>query len=413
MNGFYQLFIYFYSFGAHLAALFSPKARRWVSGRKQLVARIKREVVTSQPIVWFHCASLGEFEQGRPVIEALKNGYPAIKILLTFFSPSGYEVRKNYDQADWVYYLPIDTKKNARELVEHIHPALVVFVKYEFWFNYIDAIYLKKVPMVFLSVIFRPSQHFFQWWGRWFRNRLHKITFFFVQDELSAELLKKAGIHQVEVAGDTRFDRVMALSKKVRKFPQIELFKQSATMIAGGSTWPVDEDLLLEVLKNTSRDVKLLLAPHLVDDNHIVSIQKKFSAFNPVLFTNMSDVIDENSRVLVVNTIGFLSQLYPYTDLAYIGGGFGVGIHNLPEAAAYGIPVVFGPNHQRFKEAVDLKNKGGGYAISSEKEGVEVISNLLNNDDERKAAGEIAQNYIRQHTGATSKVVKKAGVFLS
>jgi len=184
-------------------------------------------------------------------------------------------------------------------------------------------------------------------------------------------------------------------------------------MIAGGSTWPVDENLLLEVLKNTSSDVKLLLAPHLVDDNHIVSIQKKFSAFNPVLFTNMSDVIPENSRILVVNTIGLLSQLYPYTDLAYIGGGFGVGIHNLPEAAAYGIPVVFGPNHLRFKEAVDLKNIGGGYAISSEKEGVEVISNLLNNDDERKTAGEIAQNYIRQHTGATSKVVKKAGVFLS
>ncbi|MFA5419281.1 MAG: glycosyltransferase N-terminal domain-containing protein [Bacteroidales bacterium] len=409
----YQFFIYFYSAVAKIAALFNPKARLWVDGRKQLVTRIKHEVVTESPLVWFHCASLGEFEQGRPVIEALKKQFPNIKILLTFFSPSGFEVRKNYNHADWVYYLPVDTKKNARELVVHLKPALVIFVKYEFWFNYMDVLYQNKIPTLFLSVIFRPSQHFFKVWGGWFRRQLHKVTFFFVQDELSAELLKRAGINNFEVAGDTRFDRVVELSKQPHQFSEIESFKQNSRLIVGGSTWPVDENLLLEVLKNTSSEIKLLLAPHLVDDNHIAAIVNKFSAFHPVLYTNLKSGIPEQSRVLILNTIGLLSQLYPYTELAYIGGGFGVGIHNLPEAATYGIPVVFGPNHQRFKEANDLKNLGGGFSVNNQKEGVETVLRLLSDEDERKSAGKAAREYIHNHAGATLKIVKMAAEYLS
>jgi 3-deoxy-D-manno-octulosonic-acid transferase len=346
------------------------------------------------------------------VIEALKKQFPNIKILLTFFSPSGFEVRKKYNHADWVYYLPVDTKKNARELIDHLKPVLVVFVKYEFWFNYMDVLYQNKIPTLFLSVIFRPSQHFFKAWGGWFRRQLHKITFFFVQDELSAELLKKAGINNFEVVGDTRFDRVVELSKQLHRFPEIELFKQDSRLIVGGSTWPIDENLLLEVLKNTSSETKLLLAPHLVDDNHITAIVNKFSAFNPVLYTNLKSGIPEYSRVLILNTIGLLSQLYPYTELAYIGGGFGVGIHNLPEAATYGIPVVFGPNHQRFREANDLKNLGGGFSVSNQKEGVETISRLLSNEDERNLAGKAAREYIHNHAGATLKIVKMAAEYL-
>lgn len=409
----YQLFIYFYSFAVKVASVFDPKARKWVEGRNHILSRIKQEVITDDPLVWFHCASLGEFEQGRPVIESLRKKHPGIKIFLTFFSPSGYEVRKNFSGADWVYYLPPDTISNARELIAHLNPTLVFFVKYEFWFNYINELNERRIPSIFLSVIFRPSQYFFSWWGGWFRAQLQKITYFFVQDEISANLLSQAGINHVEIAGDTRFDRVMELSKKINKFPEIDLFKQNSLLIAGGSTWPVDEDLLLEVLKKTSKEVKVLLAPHLIDIPHIEAIQKKFGEYSPVLYTQMPNIIPDNCRVLVINTIGLLSQLYPYADLAYIGGGFGVGIHNLPEAATYGIPVVFGPNHQRFKEAVDLKNNGGGFAISTENDGVEVIMQLLNNKQNRQLAGTKARDYIYQNAGATDMVIEKAGRFLA
>ena len=408
----YQFFIYSYTLFLRFAALFNGKARQWVSGRKNLISRIKREVVTNDPLVWFHCASLGEFEQGRPVIEAIKKSNPETKVFLTFFSPSGYEVRKNYEGADWVYYLPPDTLSNARQLVHHLNPVLVFFVKYEFWFNYLNALYNQRVPILFLSVIFRPSQYFFKWWGSWFRKQFQKITYFFVQDEQSADLLNQIGVHHVEVAGDTRFDRVLSLAQHKQKVEGVELFKQQSLLLAGGSTWPVDEQMLLEVMKKASPEVKLLLAPHLVDDAHIAAIQQKFSSFHPVLFTDLSAGIPENCRVLVLNTIGMLSQLYQYADLAYVGGGFGVGIHNLPEAAVYGIPVVFGPNHQRFKEALDLKRLKGGFSVSSEKIGEEIILDLLKDKGRRTEAGKNARNYILGNSGATFAVVDKAASYL-
>lgn len=413
MFWFYQIFISIYTAALRIAALFNPKARLWVTGRKNLLSRIKGEVVTTDPLVWFHCASLGEFEQGRPVMEAIKKEYPGVKIILTFFSPSGYEVRKNYHGADWVYYLPPDTIYNARQLVRHLNPVLVFFVKYEFWFNYLDALYRRKVPILFLSVIFRPSQYFFRWWGAWFRRQFQKITYFFVQDEQSADLLDQIGVHHAEVAGDTRFDRVLSLVQHSQKFEQVELFKQQSLLLVGGSTWPVDEQMLLELMEKAPSDVRLLLAPHLVDDAHIASVRQKFSAFNPVLFTQIGEELPNNCRVLIVNTIGKLAQLYQYADMAYVGGGFGVGIHNLPEVAVYGIPVVFGPNHQKFKEAIDLKNLQGGFAVSSEKEGVEIILELLNNSSERISAGEKAKKYIVGHAGATYMVMDKAATYLS
>ncbi len=408
----YQIFVYAYTLGLRIAALFNPKARRWVEGRKHLISRIRREVVTNDPIVWFHCASLGEFEQGRPVMESIKRNYPGTKIFLTFFSPSGYEVQKNYQGADWVYYLPPDTPRNARLLVRHLKPVMAFFVKYEFWFNYIDALYKMKVPTLFFSVIFRPSQHYFSWWGMWFRRQFQKVTYFFVQDEKSADLLESIGVNHAEVAGDTRFDRVLSLVNNAQPFEKIEQFKRQSPLFVGGSTWPVDEQLLLKVMQQAPIELKLLLAPHLVDEAHIEAIQKKFAPFHPVLYTQMPDVWPTDCRVLIVNTIGLLSQLYQYAHLAYIGGGFGVGIHNLPEAAAYGVPVVFGPNHLRFKEAIDLKQVEGGFAVSTENEGVEIILDLLTNKTKLNHAGSHARNYIRENSGATSAIMDKSGSFL-
>ncbi len=403
----YQFFVNAYTFALRVAALLNAKARQWVQGRDGIIKKIQREVVTADRIVWVHCASLGEFEQGRPLIESIKKEYPDVKIFLTFFSPSGYEVRKNYSHADWVYYLPPDTLRNARLLVAHLKPSLVVFVKYEFWYNYLNALYFNSIPIVFLSVIFRPDQHFFKWYGGWFRRQLQKVTLFYVQDNKSAELLSHVGIHHAEVAGDTRFDRVTLLAQNPDSFELVARFKSNNLLLMGGSTWPVDEQLLLETMRQCGQEVKLLIAPHLIEANHLQEILKRFDAFNPVLYSALQDTIPINCRVLVVDTIGMLSQLYQYADVAYVGGGFGVGIHNLPEAAVFGVPVVHGPQYAKFKEAVDLMGLGGGFPVSTEKEGVRVILRLLENKTERIASGQIARNYIIKNAGATELIMEK------
>lgn len=408
----YRFFIFSYSLIVRVAAVFNPKARLWIAGRKNILSEIKKNVNPAGRIVWVHCASLGEFEQGRPLIERIKTQYPDVKIFLTFFSPSGYEVRKKYDLADWVYYLPVDTVFNATTLVSHLKPNLVFFVKYEFWYNYLDQLYRRHIPVIFLSVIFRPSQHFFSWYGGWFRQQLQKVTMFFVQDENSAELLSGAGIHHAEVAGDTRMDRVVSLAHNPEAFEAVARFKSANILLVGGSTWPVDEQLLLATLRNAAPEVKILLAPHLVDAEHVQALVKQFAEFQPVLYTRLPEIIPSACRVLVVDTIGMLSQLYQYADLAYIGGGFGVGIHNLPEAAVFGVPVVHGPNYNKFKEAVDLRDLGGGFPVTSEKEGVDTLLHLLENRQKREDSGVIAQNYIRKNAGATDLIMEKVAAYL-
>lgn len=408
----YRFFIFSYSLIVRVAAVFNPKARLWIDGRKSILSEIKKNVNPAGRIVWVHCASLGEFEQGRPLIERIKTQYPDVQIFLTFFSPSGYEVRKKYDLADWVYYLPVDTVFNATTLVSHLKPNLVFFVKYEFWYNYLDQLYRRHIPVIFLSVIFRPSQHFFSWYGGWFRQQLQKVTMFFVQDENSAELLSGAGILHAEVAGDTRMDRVVSLAQNPEAFEAVARFKSASILLVGGSTWPVDEQLLLATLRSAAPEVKILLAPHLVDAEHVQALVKQFAEFHPVLYTRLPEIIPSACRVLVVDTIGVLSQLYQYADVAYIGGGFGVGIHNLPEAAVFGVPVVHGPNYNKFKEAVDLRDLGGGFPVTSEKEGVDTLFQLLENRQKREESGAIAQNYIRKNAGATNLIMEKVTAYL-
>ncbi|MEE4258320.1 MAG: glycosyltransferase N-terminal domain-containing protein, partial [Bacteroidales bacterium] len=365
MRLFYNLFIFFYQEAIKIAALSgNEKAKKWVQGRKSVFTDLKNAIGKDDKIIWMHCASLGEFEQGRPLIEAIRKRYKDYKILLTFFSPSGYEVRKNYAHADFVFYLPMDTARNARKFIKLVQPRAVFFIKYEFWFNYINELYLRKIPLFMVSSIFRPSQHFFRFWGGWFRKQLRKVTFLFVQDDTSLELLESIKIYHAEMIGDTRFDRVIALSEEKKEFPLMETFADKKPLLIAGSTWPADEDKLLELIEKSNTPFKTIIAPHQVDREHIDQLKKKFQKYSPVLYSSAADGDLKNSRVMIIDGIGYLSYLYTYADITYIGGGFGAGIHNLLEAATYGKPVIFGPNHDKFKEAIELKNNGGGVVIS-------------------------------------------------
>jgi 3-deoxy-D-manno-octulosonic-acid transferase len=413
MRLFYNLFIFFYQEAIKIAALSgNEKARKWVQGRKSVFTDLKNAIEKDDKIIWMHCASLGEFEQGRPLIEAIRKRYKDYKILLTFFSPSGYEVRKNYAHADFVFYLPMDTARNARKFIKLVQPRAVFFIKYEFWFNYINELYLRKIPLFMVSSIFRPSQHFFRFWGGWFRKQLRKVTFLFVQDESSMELLENIKIYHAEMIGDTRFDRVIALSEEKKEFPLMETFADKKPLLIAGSTWPADEDKLLELIVQIQIDFKLVIAPHQVDKEHMVQLRKKFNNFNPVLYSAAADSDLKNSRVLIIDGIGYLSYLYAYADITYIGGGFGAGIHNLLEAATYGKPVIFGPNHDKFKEAIELKNNGGGVVISGADELIHTCGLLFNDQQKRTASGNAAKNYVLENAGATEKVMDKANEFL-
>ncbi len=408
----YIIFILIYSFAIHIASLFNGKAKQWVDGRKGIFSRLSKEQLSDKKIIWVHCASLGEFEQGRPIIEKLRISYPNYKIFLTFFSPSGYEVRKDYKFADYVYYLPIDTAKNAKRFIEIVNPRLVIFVKYEFWYNYIDELYRKKIPLIFVSVIFRPSQHFFKSWGRWYARQLNKITYLFVQNEESLKLLDSINIHHAEVSGDTRFDRVVQLPKEEVSFPIIINFKGNSKILMAGSTWQPDEKVLLELLNNSKANFKIVVAPHLINKEHITEITKRFEKYNPILYSKASTANFAKSRVLIIDSIGMLSQLYRNAYIAYIGGGFGVGIHNLLEASTYGIPVLFGPNYERFREAVELRDNGGGFPISNAQECLDVFEILMYDNQAYKKSAVVAQNYVQKNAGATAMVVDKVNEYL-
>ncbi|HEY9114601.1 MAG TPA: glycosyltransferase N-terminal domain-containing protein [Bacteroidales bacterium] len=363
-------------------------------------------------IIWFHCASLGEFEQGRPVIEAIKKNFKGYKILLTFFSPSGYEIRKKYEQADFVFYLPMDTPANAHRFVKLTKPSLVFFIKYEFWFNYINELSNNKIPLFYVSSIFRPSQHFFKPWGGWARKRLQKVTHFFVQNEQSIELLHGIGVYHVEVSGDTRFDRVIQLSAEQREIPLVSEFIQNKITLVAGSTWPEDEKILKELLKESKLDFKLVIAPHMVDEEHLKQILDEFKQFNPVLFSSTESTNYSKSRVLVIDTIGQLGYIYKYATLAYVGGGFGAGIHNILEAATYGLPVIIGPIYSKFNEAIELIELGAAFPVQNIEECSEVFNSLTGNREECHEAGKIARDYVLKNAGATAKIIAKTREYL-
>ena len=401
MRAFYTLGIQIYSLAVRLVALWNPKAKQWIDGRKNWQKQLP-EINSKDQWIWFHASSLGEFEQGRPLMESIKSTFPGFKILLTFFSPSGYEIRKNYELADKVMYLPADTCRNARLMVNHFHFKAVFFIKYEFWFNYINTLSNTKIPLYFIAVRFRVDQHFFKAYGSWFRKHLRQVEHFFVQDENSKKLLNNIRINEVTVNGDPRFDRVAAIAKQAAKFPEVEAFIGNRKVIIAGSSWPPDEQLLIPFLADLPVDYCLIIAPHDVSKSHIKQIENALPE-KAQLYSKFANPI--NSRILIVDKIGILSQLYQYAQIAYIGGGFGKAIHNIQEAVTFGVPVLFGPNHKQFNEAVDLVNLGGAFSISNTDEFKIQLLKLINDNPHRQQAAMVCKNYVDNQLGATAKIM--------
>lgn len=402
----YSLIIRIYTGLIRLAALFNPKAGKWVQGRKGLRKQISSIRRPKGKLVWFHCASLGEFEQGRPVIEQLKQQWPDSSILLTFFSPSGYEVRKHYDHADYVFYLPADTRSNARFFVRHFLPDAAVFVKYEFWKNYIEMLHLEGIPLFSIAAVFRKNQIFFKPWGKAYRNLLHRFTHIFTQNQESVALLKKHGILHCSVSGDTRFDRVQEIAARVKAIPEIETFKGNFPLLVAGSTWPEDEQLLVEVAAQYREKLKLVVAPHEIGEKHLRNLEKQLENLATLRFSQAKKHGLNGPDVLIIDNIGMLSSIYAYADFAYVGGGFKTGLHNILEPATFGIPVIFGPFYEKFTEAVNLVSKGGAFSISSGEALQEHVASFLHESALRKRTGAICSHYVQSRTGATEIIIK-------
>lgn len=386
-----------------LASLFNKKAKLWVQGRKDWKKNLPRNL---EGAIWIHASSLGEFEQGRPIIEAIKKQNSNQKILLTFYSPSGYEVRKTYDFVDAVLYLPKDFSSNASFFLDILKPKVVIFVKYEYWFNFMSAIKKREIPFLYISAIFRANQHFFKWYGSWFRKQLAQASAFFVQDKMSLELLQSIQIKNVFLAGDTRFDRVFDLCKQSKDIEEIAEFSSKSSLLVAGSTWPADEDLLAHFLTITNVSLKLVIAPHEIDESHLLAIEEKFKQFNPVRFSHFKKLLShEQNQVLIIDSIGLLMHIYHYATFAYIGGGFGSGIHNILEAATFGKPVIFGPNYQKFNEARELILLGGAFSVLNAEEFLAIYTKVLTNNEAYNTTSAIAKKYVEDNTGATISIL--------
>ena len=407
MNVLYNLSIFFYSLLMRLASPFHIKADQIWKGRQRVFTELAYKIKHDRPIVWVHCASLGEFEQGRPLIEAIKQQYPEYRIFLTFFSPSGYEIRKNYELADYVYYLPSDTKRHARKLVQIVNPQLVFFIKYEFWFHYIYELKKRNIPLYLASAIFREKQLFFKNapWGKWYRKMLYGFCHFFVQDEQSVELLGRIGFRNVSKAGDTRFDRVAMIARNGKAMPLIEQFKGNNHLVVAGSTWKPDDELLVEYI-HTHPEIKFIIAPH---ETKQANIDRLISQLKTpfICYTAATEESVMNKQVLIVDTIGILSSVYRYADLAYIGGGFGVGIHNTLEAAIFGMPIIFGPNYLKFNEATTMVKLGVAFPISDYSKLKSVLDSLLSDTDKREKIAATCVNFTQQNLGATQTIISE------
>lgn len=396
----YLMAITIYHRLVYLVAPFHRKARLFSSGRKGTFRYLEKKVSGWRRVIWFHCASLGEFEQGRPLIELIRQNDPEVKILLTFFSPSGYEVRKNYAQADCVAYLPADTPRNARRFISIADPEKVFFIKYEYWYFFLKELQRRSIPTYLVSAIFRKEQVFFRWYGRWFRRMLGFYRHIFVQDEASKNMLHDYHIDHVSVSGDTRFDRVKKVSNGAPALPLVEKFAEDSLLLVAGSTWPADEKMLVRYFRESAFSFKMILAPHEVHPSNIQRIASSFRSQELVIWSSASEESLQKARILIVDSIGMLSSLYGYGHMAYVGGGFGKGIHNILEAAAYGVPVVFGPNHEKFKEAVDLKEEEGAFAISTYEELSFLMNEFFTHPEKISEAGKIAGSYVESRSGA-------------
>ena len=401
----YNIAMYFVQLGVAIAAIFDHKVRLMWRGERAAFKTLKQKVDPNAKYVWVHAASLGEFEQGRPIIERIRLEHPEYKILLTFFSPSGYQVRKNYQGADIITYLPIDTVTNARRFLRTIRPVMAFFIKYEFWYNYLHILKHRGVPTYSVSSIFRDGQVFFRWYGWWYRPMLRRFTHFFVQDEHSRQLLESIGVTQASVTGDTRFDRVIDIMQAAKPLPLVAACAgeaaQSAVLVAG-SSWPVDEEFIIPYFNN-SPQLKLILAPHVVSESHLAQIEQQLE--RPfVRYTQATQAEAAQAHCLIIDCYGLLSSIYRYATLAYVGGGFGVGIHNVPEAAVYGIPVLVGPNNKRFREAQALIANGGCREVAGGEEFCSVCSEFLSQPKALQAAGQAYKNYIHGNAGAAEAI---------
>lgn len=451
----YNIAIYIYLIGVAIGSLFNKKIKKMWRGEREAVDLLKEKVDPTAKYVWFHAASLGEFEQGRPLIEQLRATHPEYKILLTFFSPSGYEVRKNYEGADIVCYLPLDTIRNARRFLRAVHPVMAFFIKYEFWYNYLHILKHRGVPVYSVSSIFRPGQVFFKWYGRNYAKVLRCITHFFVQNEVSLQLLKGIGIDEATVVGDTRFDRVLQIKEQSKELPIVEAFKgingkgdackeelsengckrdlsedackdnlsedackrvlsedackgdlseNGCKVFVAGSSWQPDEDIFIRFF-NDHPDWKLIIAPHVIGEDHLAYILDKLQ-MKAVRYTQATEQSAAEARCLIIDCFGLLSTIYRYGEIAYVGGGFGVGIHNVPEAAVWGVPVLFGPNNKRFQEAQDLLACKGSFEVTDYDSFNTIISRLISDDKFRHQCGEASANYVKSRSGATDIIMK-------
>ena len=400
----YNLTMYILELGIKLAALFSDKPAKMVKGHWEVFDLLKSKIDRNAQYIWFHAASLGEFEQGRPLIERIRKEYPQYKILQTFFSPSGYEVRKNYDGADIVCYLPIDTPANAKKFIELVNPCMVFFVKYEFWHNYLNTLYQKGIPTYSVSSIFRPNQIFFRWYGKSYQQVLKTFAHLFVQNEESKQLLAGIGVKNTTVVGDTRFDRVLDICAAAKQLPLVQKFKGDALTFVAGSSWGPDEDIFIKYF-NAHPEMKLIIAPHVVNDGHLKEIESKLQR-SSIRYTQATEENVGKADCLIIDCYGLLSSIYRYGEISYIGGGFGVGIHNVLEAAVYGIPVIFGPNNKKFREAQHLLANKGGFEIHGYDDFEQLMNKFLTDEAYLKQSGKAAGDYVKGNAGAMELILK-------
>ena len=413
----YNIVIYFVLWGIAIASLFNEKVRKMWRGEREAFKILKQKVDPNAKYIWFHAASLGEFEQGRPLMERIRKDYPQYKILLTFYSPSGYEVRKNYEGADIICYMPVDTRLNAIRFLRLVRPVMAFFIKYEFWSNFLHILKHRNIPTYSVSSIFREDQVFFKWYGRSYAGVLKCFTRFFVQNEESKRLLEGIGITAVDVVGDTRFDRVLQIKEAAKQLPICEAFRtgvassQSADVphhdfkvFVAGSSWPPDENIFIPFF-NEHKDWRLLIAPHVIAEEHLKLILSLIKGKKVVRYTQTTPEEAAEADVLIIDCFGLLSSMYNYGDVAYIGGGFGVGIHNTLEAAVWNMPVIFGPNNKKFQEAQGLLKSGGGFEINTYEDFSGLMSSLMNDETFLKQAGDKASAFVAHLAGATDKVL--------
>lgn len=402
----YNLAVSLAAFFLKIVALFSPKIKLFVDGRKNVFSILKEKIKREDKTIWFHSASLGEYEQGLPVIEKIKEKYPTHKIIVTFFSPSGYEVRKNNTVADVTIYLPLDTKSNAKKFLKLVHPEFAFFIKYEFWLNYLKELEKSKTPTYLISGIFRDNQMFFKWYGGFYRKALNAFSFFFVQNESSKQKIESIGFNNVIVSGDTRFDRVAAILERNNTLDYIENFKNNQPVIVFGSTWPKDEILIAEYINQAPENVKFIIAPHNIKADQIANLKSQITK-TTILFSEKENKDLSNYNVFIIDTIGLLTKIYSYGTIAYVGGGFGnPGIHNILEPATFGIPIVIGPNYSNFAEAVSLVNLQGCTVISNAADLKNIFDRLLSENELFIKNSEICKSFIQNNKGATETILK-------